>query len=148
MRGTYVLEIELKKDKVIRVGKLGEFFFPAGCYLYVGSARGGIEKRIKRHLQKDGKKFFWHIDFFLALPEAEVKKVWKKEGEEECILAGKINYAKISKIPAPGFGARDCRCRTHFFLILKKQDAENLLYKNGFCPVLVKNKKMQKGDLK
>ena len=37
-KGSYVLLIALDKDATVAVGKLGTFSFPAGYYLYVGSA--------------------------------------------------------------------------------------------------------------
>jgi len=40
---SYQLHIELSQPCSITIGKLGEFNFPAGYYIYTGSARRHIE---------------------------------------------------------------------------------------------------------
>jgi Uri superfamily endonuclease len=49
--GTYALLLKLDKQERITVGRLGTFGFPAGYYLYVGSALGpgGLRARLARH---------------------------------------------------------------------------------------------------
>jgi len=49
--GTYALLLKLDKQERITVGRLGTFDFPAGYYLYVGSALGpgGLQARLARH---------------------------------------------------------------------------------------------------
>jgi Uri superfamily endonuclease len=49
--GTYALLLKLDKQERITIGKLGTFDFPAGYYLYVGSALGpgGLRARLARH---------------------------------------------------------------------------------------------------
>ncbi|MFP4052091.1 MAG: GIY-YIG nuclease family protein, partial [Thermoplasmata archaeon] len=64
MKGIYTLVIELKEDKVIEVGAIGNIDFDKGYYVYVGSAQNGLEARIERHLS-DEKKIHWHIDYLL-----------------------------------------------------------------------------------
>ena len=51
MKGTYALVLQLERQEEIAIGKLGTFTFPAGYYLYVGSALGpgGLEARLARH---------------------------------------------------------------------------------------------------
>ena len=58
-------------SRKIDIGKLGCFSFPAGKYIYTGSAMGpgGIQARLLRH-QKIIKKKHWHIDFLR--PECEI----------------------------------------------------------------------------
>ena len=63
--GTYALLLALGKEATITVGKLGTFLFPAGYYLYIGSARGGLLHRVRRHLQQEKKASLAH-----RLPEA------------------------------------------------------------------------------
>ena len=111
MKGSYILVIELKKDKTIQVGKLGKIYFKKGIYAYVGSAFNGLEARINRHLRKTKKKH-WHIDYLLDF--AEVVDVFYKENEkkEECKIAKKLEE---SSIPIPGFGCSDCICKSHLF---------------------------------
>jgi len=52
MKGTYVLILILPERKKIDVGALGEINFEPGYYAYVGSALGGMEGRIGRHLKR------------------------------------------------------------------------------------------------
>ena len=59
--GTYMLVLRLPKRRRLAVGRLGDFEFPAGYYLYAGSAQGGLRGRVLRHLRAD-KKRHWHID--------------------------------------------------------------------------------------
>ena len=54
--GCYSLIIELKRKKTIRVGKLGEAVFPAGTYIYTGSAMKGLGARLRRHCDRKKKR--------------------------------------------------------------------------------------------
>lgn len=106
---TYLLNIYLDKQKCIKVGKLGTFRFKNGYYVYVGSAKRNMAKRIARHLRKKKKKF-WHIDYLLQY--AEVKKVWTSDFPEERtaeFLAEKMTASVL------GFGASDKKSKTHLF---------------------------------
>ena len=78
-KGTYCLVLNLQKSQEILVGKLGNFYFEKGYYVYVGSAfgPGGIKARVKRHLKRV-KPFHWHIDYFRR--KAKVESVMAKEG--------------------------------------------------------------------
>jgi sugar fermentation stimulation protein A len=62
--GVYHLLIHLPQDTTMEVGKLGNFRFPAGYYVYTGSALGGLESRIARHFRRK-KRLHWHIDYLL-----------------------------------------------------------------------------------
>lgn len=107
---TYILVIHLAEVRNIRIGKLGEFLFSKGYYLYVGSAKRNLMKRIERHLRKE-KKRFWHIDYLL--PYGVIKGVWTGEAEEEDVAD--ILEKKL-KIPVKGFGSSDSRRdRAHLF---------------------------------
>jgi hypothetical protein len=72
--GCYSLIIDLKREKTIRVGQLGEAVFPAGTYVYTGSAMKGLGARLRRHCAKT-KKIHWHIDYLLTLPDARITKI-------------------------------------------------------------------------
>ena len=111
MKGSYILVIELKENKRIQVGKLGNISFKKGFYVYVGSALNSLEQRISRHLRSN-KKMHWHIDHLLQY--ANVINVFYKESNkrEECNIAKKLDK-KLSSIP--GFGCSDCNCKTHLF---------------------------------
>lgn len=106
---TYLLNIYLKKQKSIRIGKLGTFRFKKGNYVYVGSAKRNMAKRIARHLRKKKKKF-WHIDYLLQY--AEVRKVWTSDRPEERIA--ELLSEKMT-IPVLEFGSSDVKSKSHLF---------------------------------
>lgn len=121
-KGVYQLLIRLDKDETIPVGKLGTFTFPAGFYVYTGSAMGGLDARIARHLSKT-KRFHWHIDYLLersaviryAIRELEGWQVRGFEGSEsqECRLNSATLALEGARIPVKGFGSSDCSCHAH-----------------------------------
>ncbi len=131
-KGTYILLMNLKEPRKIKIGKLNIMHFQPGNYLYVGSAQRGFGARITRYLRKN-KKLFWHIDYFLT--EAEIKEIWIKEGRKvECEIAEKIkNDSEYSFSPVKGFGSSDCKCLSHLFYFNGKlSDLENLREKLKF----------------
>ncbi len=106
---TYQLVIRLLEDSRIRIGKLGEFNFPAGLYIYTGSAKNNLHARVSRHLSRT-KKIRWHIDYLLDSPHAEIINI-KTSSLEEC----KLNQLTEGEILIENFGATDCKngCRSH-----------------------------------
>lgn len=102
----------------IKVGGLGSISFPAGHYVYVGSALGrgssGLQDRIGRHLKKD-KHLRWHIDFLLNAREVAVVAAVYSETRSpaECALSKAL--CGRSDIVAKGFGSSDCKagCPSH-----------------------------------
>lgn len=110
--GCYLLLLELERGRPIAVGRLGTFTFPAGWYVYAGSALGGLEQRVRRHLRPSAVRR-WHVDYLRA--EARVRGAWLLPGRErrECDLASAVLALPGASIPAPRFGASDCRCRAH-----------------------------------
>jgi Uri superfamily endonuclease len=112
--GTYVLFLALEEEKRIRIGRKGEFVFPAGVLAYVGSARGpgGLAARLARH-RRDPKPQVWHVDFLR--PFARPIAVWWAPGPErrECFWAGMLARMPGASQPVPRFGASDCRCPAH-----------------------------------
>jgi len=111
-KGTYALLLALEKEAPIAVGKLGLFTFPAGYYLYLGSAQGGLDARVKRHLRRE-KRIRWHVDYLLE--HAKVVEVWYALGNEsqECLWCRIAQEMPQAEIPALGFGSSDCRCPSH-----------------------------------
>lgn len=101
--------IEVADPVRVRIGRLGEFVFPAGRYIYTGSALRNFEARIARHLSP-AKKLHWHIDYLLAAHGVRVREV-KRFGEAECL----VNARTSGEVIVPGFGASDCRagCGSH-----------------------------------
>ena len=109
--GSYVLLISLDEERSIVVGALGERNFPAGAYAYVGSAMGGLDARIARHLRAD-KRMHWHVDYLLA--HARVVDVVRVPSEER--LECRIAAALVERVEAvQGFGCSDCACASHLF---------------------------------
>jgi len=106
---SYQLHIRISKDIRIVAGALGSCNFVAGDYVYTGSAKRNLAARIRRHLS-DKKKLRWHIDYLLVHPAVEIVHV-----ETSTIPECQWNQGLSGTIPAPGFGASDCRrhCGAH-----------------------------------
>ena len=106
---TYQLIMHVKKSIMVQVGKLGRFQFPAGFYVYTGSAKKGMAHRLARH-QAKMKKMHWHIDYLLANKNVEIVDI-KTFLQPEC----DINLKTKGEIIAKRFGASDCRqnCGSH-----------------------------------
>ena len=75
---SYQLLIKVTKDIDLKVGKLGRFIFPVGSYVYTGSAKKNIDKRIERHFSKK-KKLHWHIDYLLNNDAVKIIDIKKSE---------------------------------------------------------------------
>ena len=116
--GTYLLIVRLDTPVTLTVGRLGTFDLLPGLYAYAGSARGagGLRARIGRHLRKE-KPLHWHIDYLTA--RASIVEVWLRESPErlECGWAALLRGTEGVGEPIPGFGASDCACLTHLFVI-------------------------------
>jgi Uri superfamily endonuclease len=117
--GTYALILLMPAGRSIQVGKLGLFDFPAGYYIYIGSAfgPGGLAGRLGRHLSpaKPGSPAHWHIDYLRR--QAPIVEIWFSDQNKprEHDWATLINGLPESCLPAPRFGASDCRCPAHLY---------------------------------
>lgn len=111
---TYQLLIEVTASVCVSIGRLGVFYFPAGRYIYTGSATRNFEARVRRHLAKE-KKMRWHIDYLLAAPGVSVVEVVRSV-EVECA----VNQGTAGEILIPRFGASDCKsgCGSHLKRLL------------------------------
>lgn len=102
----------------VAVGKLGQFSFPAGYYVYVGSAKRNIKARINRHIDIDKKKH-WHMDYLR--PYLKIESVRTFAGAEgECALFNRLKEEYSGSLPANGFGSSDCKCASHLFYCREK----------------------------
>ncbi len=121
-KGIYVLIIHVPQTVEIHVGRLGIRRFRAGYYAYVGSALNSLDTRLMRHCGLTKKKVHWHIDYLLR--KGQVIRAYVKEtlAREECIVAKAM--ADDYPMPVKGFGASDCRCRSHLFYIGSKLPAK------------------------
>ncbi|MGQ9549210.1 MAG: GIY-YIG nuclease family protein [Roseiflexus sp.] len=117
-RGTYLLMLRINRDITgLPVGKLGALDFPAGYYLYVGSAfgPGGIPARLAHHAKRRKTRPHWHIDYLRAL--GDVEEAWSISCpvrlEQAWVSA--LSAAPDVRSVAPGFGAGDSPCASHLF---------------------------------
>ena len=121
--GSYLLVIRLPKKTTVTIGRLGVFTFPAGYYVYCGSARNGLRGRIARH-QRTKKKLHWHIDYLLMDGAARLIEAWAFPGDRttECDLVSALLAQAGARPHPPGFGASDCRrrCPAHLIFFRKK----------------------------
>ncbi len=117
LTGTYLIALWLNSPQRIAVGRLGEVCFPAGWYLYAGSALGpgGLRARLARHLRRlaDGKRAHWHVDYLRE--KAAWAGGWGCASDQrlECAWVMALLHLPGAQVAALGFGASDCRCPTH-----------------------------------
>ena len=128
---TYQLLIRVDRPCRVRVGRLGAFVFPAGRYVYTGSAKRALEARVARHLART-KRLHWHIDYLLAAPGVTVESV-RRSRRSECA----VNQAAGGSVPAPGFGASDCRarCGSHLRFLGQLSGSETGNNSHYDCPL-------------
>lgn len=117
--GVYHLVLRLSRPARVRVGRLGVFALPAGYYVYTGSAMNGLRARIARHRRKR-KKLHWHIDYLLR--RAEIVKVVEipTRRRVECARNRRVLRLPGAQVPAPRFGASDCRCVSHLVYFARR----------------------------
>lgn len=111
-RGVYQLHIYLPRATTMEVGRLGTFRFPAGWYVYTGSAMNGLEARVQRHRRRE-KKLKWHVDHLLQ--HALVRSVVTVPTTEriECAWNERTLAQPGARVVAKRFGSSDCRCTSH-----------------------------------
>lgn len=115
-KGTYALILKASVHSSVQVGRLGTLFIRPGTYIYVGSALGpgGVAARVRRHFRRSGVQH-WHIDYLL--PIMQIDAVWYVHGSvsREHVWAELFLHWSDSEVQLPGFGASDCRCKSHLF---------------------------------
>jgi Uri superfamily endonuclease len=107
--GLYQLRIRLRRPATVEVGALGKCHFPAGWYVYTGSARNGLAQRVGRHL-RHGKRKHWHIDYLLAVADEVEAFVLPGEEPTKCELHRPLAGGQM---PVSGLGPLDCGCLSH-----------------------------------
>ena len=113
MKGTYCLLIHFPRETDISVGAMGVRRFPAGAYIYVGSALGGIEQRVGRH-KSSKKRRRWHIDYLLEKGEViAIAAIPSSSKDTECSIAKSLLASEEAEPGAIGFGSSDCGCPSH-----------------------------------
>lgn len=113
-KGIYCLVVRLIRNCYIKIGCLGTFRFPAGFYVYVGSAQNNLERRIQRHLRRK-KEFHWHIDYLLHYGNIISVRKYAGKKDAECVLSRKIRNIKNAVLLIKGFGSSDCTCLSHLY---------------------------------
>lgn len=115
VKGAYLLLLHIGDERSVPIGSLGTIRFDRGTYVYIGSAMGGLEQRVARHLRHE-KRIRWHIDHLTAVSDGVEALLIPSQTDVECDLA-----SLIKSIPGAtgvaGFGCSDCRCRSHLFLV-------------------------------
>ncbi|CUU08413.1 Uri superfamily endonuclease [Candidatus Thermokryptus mobilis] len=121
---TYLLLIYLSENRRIKVGRLGLIDFFAGFYVYVGSAKFGVDRRVKRHLSRE-KKLFWHIDYLLSVDGCDVINVFSTDAEIEHRVVK--NFLDAGFRVVRGFGSSDCDCLGHLFYVEDMKKFEDVV---------------------
>lgn len=118
-RGTYLLWLTLERDRRLVIGRLGDFVFEAGDYVYVGRHARALGPRVRRHLAGTG-RVRWHVDYLRRATTPRGALVLP-DRLDECVVVARLVEMGGRRHP-PGFGASDCRCPGH------------LVFFTGFAP--------------
>ncbi|GAB4437957.1 MAG: hypothetical protein OHK0040_09400 [bacterium] len=110
--GCYLIILNLSTGRNIAVGEMGSISFKGGYYVYVGSAKKNLSKRVERH-KKVLKKKFWHIDYLREKAEYLTALPIRTPFDLECVVANEVS--KISDWFMKDFGCSDCKCKSHLF---------------------------------
>lgn len=134
--GSYLLVMHLEQAVTIRTGRLGDVEFPAGAYVYTGSAfgPGGLRARLAHHV-RTAERPHWHVDWLRR--EAGLAAFGWRVGERlECAWAQRLSVHADAKVPAAGFGASDCRagCPAHLMAFPAGMEVNELLAWVGVRP--------------
>ncbi|MDH7488297.1 MAG: GIY-YIG nuclease family protein [Anaerolineae bacterium] len=124
-KGVYLLVLHLPQARSVDVGALGKFHFPAGWYVYVGSAHGpgGLGARLRRHRSQQ-KALRWHVDYLRAVADSMEAWAAPLPRKWECEWARHLLQWPGALIPAPGFGASDCCCASHLVRLPARPDGD------------------------
>ena len=130
---TYILLFHINNSHYLEIGKLGWHYFHSGYYIYIGSAKKFIKRRLTRHLSRQ-KNQFWHIDYLLSNPvSSEIINIWTSHFACECTISQELYQNKICTLVKKGFGSSDCHCIAHFFRINKDDlDILNQILNNRY----------------
>ena len=119
--GSYVLILSNPCQRSISIGRLGSVVFPTGDYAYVGSAMGGLSRRV-RHYLKPIQRPHWHIDALVPLFRLTELWLFPATERQECRIARHLNGASGVR-SVEGFGSTDCSCPSHLFDITNSEKA-------------------------
>jgi sugar fermentation stimulation protein A len=108
--GIYYIVLWNDKDRLIDCGSLGNLKFKKGYYIYSGSGKNNLFKRIEHHRKKKKKKH-WHMDYITAEMKIKADIPVITDEYKECDLAEILD--KNSGEPVKNFGSTDCKCFSH-----------------------------------
>lgn len=112
-RGSYLLILKLNRKGNLEFGRRkNRQTFPAGYYVYVGSAMKDLTPRMERH-RRLRKNKFWHIDYLREETEFIAALPVRSSEDLECQLAERLRA--FADWVIPGFGASNCACPGHLF---------------------------------
>ncbi len=128
--GSYVLLLELKRPRQLKVGRLGAVILPAGVYAYAGSAfgSGGLRARLGRHLRGDGSPH-WHIDYVRAVAKVRMCFYTVSDIPLECAWSQALAALPGATLPVRGLGASDCQsgCGAHLIGLPPQANVQSIL---------------------
>ena len=116
--GSYALVFEISREVQVHIGRAGLHLFPAGTYIYAGSAHGsgGLRARIAHHLRAASRPH-WHLDYLFPHAIARCCYYTVNEVKIECEWSHLLAGLPGARVVMPGFGSSDCRagCLTHLY---------------------------------
>jgi len=129
MLTTYILVLEKRTATPVPLKKQ-TIFMGRGIYIYVGSAKRGMESRLARHTKKE-KKLFWHIDYVTSRPDVRVKAIFLSP-RQECTTLREVS--RLGVFFGRRLGASDCTCPSHFIYVpgCNLRQVKSTLAQRGF----------------
>lgn len=126
--GVYAMVLQLEKAQDLEIGSKGILHFKEGYYIYVGSAKAHLSKRLERHKRKR-KKMHWHLDYLRGSCHVIAALPIRTAAPLECLLAKAVEA--VADWSVPGFGCSDCHCQSHLFGMV-----ENPIHAKAFMDVI------------
>ena len=111
-RGDYMIVLQIRTEKDICIGARGDIRFPAGYYVYVGSAKKNLAARMARH-QRRRKQMHWHIDYLRQEGDIIAVIPIRTADDLEHEIAQAVDT--VADWHIAGFGCTDCHCPSHLF---------------------------------
>lgn len=127
--GAYLVVIRIDRDTEIEAGALGLLTLKCGYYVYAGSARRSLSRRLRRHL-RGSKKVHWHIDYLRSAGRITSILPVRTSQDLECEIARDVGH--IASGAVFRFGSSDCNCASHLFYF-----PENPLNNRKFVQLLM-----------
>jgi len=118
--GLYAAVFSMGRPGRIRVGALGVLDFAPGTYIYIGSARRALMRRIARHRRRI-KPARWHVDYVRRKARWRGAVVFLSR-RDECALAASACVTLRARVAHRRLGASDCGCPGHLLHTLAAPD--------------------------